>query len=152
MEGLTKRNIWTACNKSEVIPGSISMRGPFILTLKNYDTPEEKKKVRFDGRGYDDLDKPFILHDTSILQSSSLELILLAVVYNRFRLFFHEGTQAYLHSKQRLARDIYNKVRTEDRPVFGNKSDEMLHLNRTLYGLYDAGDYWRLTITDHSVK
>lgn len=75
------------------------MGGCFELTLKNYQTSEERTKVRFFAQGYDDRDKPFLVHDTSTLRFSSIRIVLSSASWNNFDLLSFNVTQTYLQSK-----------------------------------------------------
>lgn len=148
-EGLIKCRIWTVCQKNEVAQDSIFMDGRFILSLKNYGTPNEKAKVKFVARRLDDRDKSFIVHDTSVLRLSSIRLVISSAGYIGFLIFSHEFRQAYLQSKERLMGKIFIRVKSEDKIIIGMKVDKIIHLNKPLTGLFDARDYFRLMISDH---
>lgn len=51
-----------------------------------------------------------------------------------------------------MSREITIWLKSEDKAVFGFEEDNMLHLNKLLYKLYYAGDYWELKICDHLLK
>lgn len=40
----------------------------------------------------------------------------------------------------------------EDHHIFNFRKDEVLLLNKPLYGLCDSGIYWNVTIHDHIIK
>lgn len=70
VNGLKERAIWTIVNASEVPEDANVLGGRFILSLKNCDTPDEKAKVRYVAQGFDDHEKPYMVHDTSTLRIS----------------------------------------------------------------------------------
>ncbi len=57
----------------------------------------------------------------------------------------HDVRQAYLQSKDMLNREIYLRPAKELNVPPGT----LLKLQRPLYGLSDAGDYWAVTLSDH---
>lgn len=60
-------------------------------------------------------------------------------------------TQAYLQSKHKFTQNIYIKVKQAHEHLFGLKENELPHLTKPLYGLYDSEDYWGLAVRDHVV-
>lgn len=118
----------------------------FCAMPKNATIPDEKAKVRFIAQGFHEKEKPYIIHDTAILRTSSICLMLSSVAQLDFCIFSHNVTQAYLQSKQNLTRNINIWVKRADREIFGISEEQFLHLNKPLYGLCDAGDNCSLTI------
>lgn len=88
--------------KNEVPKDASVLGGHFVLTLKSFGVPDEKAKARYVAQGYDDDDKPYIVHDSSTLRSMSIRLILSIAVLLSFRLLSHDVTQAYLQSRNKL--------------------------------------------------
>lgn len=152
VEGLTKRKIWKVVHKDNVPSEAVVLGGRFFMTLKNFGTPNEMAKVRYIAQGYNDPDKPFIVHDTSTLRASSIRWILSAASIHKFRIFSHDVTQAYLQSKDKLTRKIFIKPKKKDLDTFQISPDYLLELIRPLYGVCDAGDYWGETIESHVVN
>lgn len=126
--------------------------GRFVMSRKNYMTESEAAKARYVVQWYNDLDKKFIVHDIVILRISSIRIILSSASILVFCLFSHDFTQAYCQSKVKLIRKIFIRLKPRDPEIFGISVNELLKLIRSLYGLFDAGDYWGLTIEDHLVK
>lgn len=108
-------------------------------------------KIRFVAQGFHDKDKPFMVPNTSKLRSSSIRLILSAASIHKFLSFSHNVTQAYLQMKQKITRKIYIRIKKQDRESFGLEEDDLLKLNKQLYGLWDAGDYWGVTMNEHII-
>lgn len=152
VQGLVKRNIWRIVEQGSVPKNANVMGGRFILTLKNYGTPEECAKVRYVAQGFRDRDKPYMVHDTSTLRISSIRLILSIAAVMQFRCFSHDVTQAYLQSKSHLTREVYIRPKERDKEILGVKDGELFKLIRPLYGLCDAGDYWGETMTSHLIN
>lgn len=48
----------------------------FVLLLKKSGTPPEKDKARLIAQGYEDVDKPYIVHESAALKHPSLQAIL----------------------------------------------------------------------------
>ena len=65
-----------------------------------------------------------------------------------FRLWSHDVTQAFLQSKDKLQRPIYlHPVKELNLPPAS-----ILRLEKPLYGLAYAGDYWSRTMAEHLEK
>lgn len=56
------------------------------------------------------------------------------------RLFAHDITQAYLHSRDKFSRQLYLRPRPKDVHLFDMEAHELLHIELPLYGVCDAGD------------
>jgi len=84
----------------------------------------------------------------TLRQRSTRWLVSTSVVL-RFRLFSHDINQAYLQSRDKLARTLYLYPRHEDRHLFDLTDDGVLLLVRPLYGVCDAGDYFFVTLQRH---
>lgn len=105
--GLMGRKIWRIVKRGTIGPDANVMGGRFIYTLKNYGTPSEQAKERYVAQGFDDKEKPYIVHDTSTLRASSIRAILSVAGVSGFRIYSHDVTQAYLQSKYKMTRDVY---------------------------------------------
>lgn len=152
VSGLQKRNLWSIVKACTVGKNSNILGGRFILKLKNYETPNEMAKVRFVAQGFDDRDKPFMVHDTSTLRSTSIRLIRSTAAIRNLRILSHNVTQAYLQSNHKLTRKIHIRFKKQHLKTFGLNEDDLLELNKPLYGLCDAGDYWGVTIDEHLIN
>lgn len=119
--GLIARKIWKVISRSEINKDGMVIDRRFVLTLKNVDTPDEKAKEKYIVQGCSDGDKPYVVHDTSTPRASSIRLILFVSAVMRFRLFFHDVTQAYLQSKYELTRKIYVQPKKMELNIFGLK-------------------------------
>lgn len=67
----------------------------------------------------------------------------------KFKVFLHDVVQAYLQSSKTISRTVYLKPKSEDLKWFGVLKHEALKLRKPLYGLFDSGDYWFVTIKNH---
>jgi len=63
--------------------------------------------------------------------------------------FSHDVNQAYLQSKDAMARELYVKVRPRDAQYFRLDENELLRMLKPLYGVPEAGDYWDVTFALH---
>jgi len=90
-----------------------------------------------------------MVHNLATLRQRSTRLLVSTSAVLRFRLFSHNINQAYLQSRDKLARTLYLDPRPEDRHLFDITDEEVLLLVRPLYGVCDAGDYWFVTLQRH---
>lgn len=139
VDGLTKREICEVCEQDDVTADSISITRKFLFTLKHYSVSDEKDKVRFLAKGYDDCEKTFLVYDTCTLRSSSLRTVPFSAAFYSFLIFLRDVTHAYLKSKQRLTCNVDIRERQSIKTMFLSKEDKLLHLNKPLYGLCDVG-------------
>lgn len=102
IEGVKKRETWTVANHEEAPTNAKILVRRFDLVLKNFGTPNEKAQTRFITQDYCDQHKNDIVHDSSIIRPSSLGIILSTVADLSFNIFFHDVTQAYVLSKDKL--------------------------------------------------
>ena len=149
VDGLLIRGAMRPVARSSLPAGSNIIRGRFVFTLKGVGTPEEKPKARYVAQGHLDKAKPFMVHNLATLRQRSTRLLVSTSAVLRFRLFSHDINQAYLQSRDKLARTLYLDPRPEDRHLFDLTDDEVLLLVRPLYGVCDAGDYWFVTLQRH---
>lgn len=152
VEGLKRKNVWRVVKCADVPKDANIIGGRFAYTLKNYQTPEEMAKARYVAQGYGDKDKGKIVHDTSTIRPSSIRIILSIAAILLLTLFSHDVTQTYLQSKDKLTRRVYIRVKKKDLETFGINEDELLELVKPLYGLCGAGDYWGITIEEHTIN
>lgn len=121
----------------------------FVLGIKQPNTPKEAAKARYVAQGCGDREKPFIVHNLSTLRQSSTKVIVSTSAVFGCRLFSHDVNQAYLQSKDAMARDLYVKVRPRDAKYFGLAENELLRMLKPLYGVPEAGNYWDVTFVLH---
>lgn len=101
---------------------------------------------------YSDRNKAEIVHKTARIRPSSIRLVLSGSATHEFKGFSHDVTQAYLQSKDRLRREIYLQVKPQDRDIFGINENELVKIEKPLYGICDSGDYWGVMINAHVVN
>lgn len=119
---------------------------------KNWVPPAEMAKVGYVAQEFGDRHKPHMVHDASSLRVTSIRVILFVAEILDFRLFSHEVTQAYLQSKYMMTQDAYITPKLCDRPLFGPGDGEVLKLRMPLYGIFDAGNYWGVTVNEHTLN
>lgn len=111
--------------KVEVRDGGRIVGGRFILSLKNYGTPNETAKVRIISLGFSDRDKPYKGHDTSTLRAAPIRIILSVSAIEKFKMFCHDVTQAYLQNKYELQQKIYIRPKRDDLYLRGMKEEQL---------------------------
>lgn len=125
------------------------IKGRFVYTINEVNTPEETPKARYVAQGQLDKAKPYVVHNLATLRQRSTRVILSTSANFGFRIYLNDTTQAYLQSRDKFTREIYLDPRPAERELFDLADDEVLLLNLPLYGVCDAGDYWHDTITAH---
>lgn len=108
--------------------------------------------MRFVAQGNKGGDKPYIVCDIATLRSSSFRLILYVSALCKLRLIFHDLTRACLQSKYNLTRKTCIQPKPDDISIFGLQTNELFELNKPLYGIYEAGDYWGVTLEEHIIN
>lgn len=76
VDGLKELGIWTIVNSADVPKDANVLGGRLILSLKHFDTPDGKEKVRYVAQGFDDHEKPYVVHNTSKFRVSSIRIVL----------------------------------------------------------------------------
>lgn len=135
LSGILKREIWQKVSEADIPKNANILGGLFILSLKNCNTPGEKAKVRYVEQGFNDRDKPYMVHDVSTLRMSSIRIVLSTSAVVGLRLLWHDVTQAYLQSKSNLKREVYIRPKQRDRKILGIEDGVLFRLKRPLYGL-----------------
>lgn len=103
----------------------------------------------FVGQGFKDKLKPFTIHNSPALRQSSTKLAISTAAIRGFQAAHLEVKQAYLQSKDNLECEIYLNPCKDDLPLFSPAENEVLRLQKPLYGICDASDYWNATFSDH---
>lgn len=150
INGLQKRGTWTIKRKSDLPQGANIVGGRFVLVYKNVGTPEQMAKARYVAQGFADKEKDRMVHNLNTLRQSSTRLVVSVAANKSYRLFSLDVTQAYLQSDEDLTRALYLQPKPRDVKFFGIDDNQILLLNRPIYGITDAGDYWSVTIDRHS--
>lgn len=94
------------------------------------------------SQGYKNDEKPFIVIYTATLPASSIRLIISGESVLEFRIFLHDGTQAYLQSKNKLTRNLYIRPKKQDPVTMGLQAGDLINLINPLYGLFYNWDDW----------
>lgn len=118
-----------------MLKGANVLSGRFVLSIKKIGSTNEKKKARYIAQGYSNKEKPYIVHDTATLRSSSIRFILSVAAIKVFRLFSHDVNQAYIQSKDNLGRRIFILPKQEDLDILCVTDDDVLELLRPLHGV-----------------
>lgn len=61
--------------QSDIPKGANVLGGRFIITLKNYQKPQEMEKVCYVDQGLRDCDKPYMVHDVSTMRICSIRTV-----------------------------------------------------------------------------
>jgi hypothetical protein len=115
----------------------------FVLAINKQDGEEILKARLVLGR-HRDRDKKKLVHSSAILKQSSVRLLSATAVTMGFEVVSPDVTRAYLPSASGLKRKIFVKPNCIDL-----KTDELLQIMKTLYGLAESGDYCAQTFIRH---
>lgn len=63
-----------------------------------------------------------------------------------FRIFSHDVNHAHVKIKDKITRQILVLSKNEDLEVLRILDDKLLELLLPLYGIFDAGDHWGVTV------
>lgn len=85
-----------------------------------------------------------LIHNSPTLRHRSIRLLLSVVGVRKYKVWSQDVSQAYIQSEG-LARDVYVKPH----PIFQLQPLTLLKLQKPLYGLTDAGDYWSDIFSAH---
>lgn len=146
VKGLLEKSIRKIVHRSVAASDGTLLSGRFLYTVKNVGTPYKRAKVLFVAQGFYDQDKSHIIHDIAAFQTSSIGLLPSYAALLKFPSFSHDVAQTYIYSKQRLLKDIYSCVKAEDLQTIGMLKNELLLLNKPLYGPCNTGGYRRIPL------
>lgn len=124
------------------------IRGRFVLAAKNGNKDDEVLKARFVVQGHTDIEKNFLVHNSTNLRQSYFRVLVAIAAVSRFRSWSQDLSQAYLQSADKLMREVYVKRTKEFRLPPGR----LLKLLNPLHGLSDSGDYWHSTFSEHLIN
>ena len=148
IEGPIKPKTWKIVAKDEVPRNANVLRGLFIVKINDSGTNKGIYKARHVIQGYADKLKSSVVHDNPTSRPFSVKILVgLAAVFG-FRIFPADVTRAYLHSTEKLMRDVYIRPSAE----FKLSPNRLLKLLKPLYGLADSGDYRERTLREHILK
>ena len=111
--------------------------GRFVPDMKSIEDKNVKYKARYVIGGHRDRLKHMMVHSTSTLQPSSIQILLALETVHGFEIWTSDVRQAYIQSAEPLARDVFIS-----KPVLELELDlsQYLQLLKPLYGLCEAGD------------
>jgi Reverse transcriptase (RNA-dependent DNA polymerase) len=134
--------------KPEIPANANVFRGRFVLTIKDSGTDNEIFKARYVARGFNDIGKAHLIHDSPISKAESTRMIVSLAAIFGFRISSSDVTQAYIQSTHNLTRDIFiNPEGAIELPA-----DHVMKLLKQLYGLCDAGDHWSRIYHKHLME
>ena len=151
VEGLVSKSTWTVVDRKDLPKDANILGGRFVLTLKEFGSHNETPKVWCVAQGHfdKDKDKECLVHNTTNLRKRSIRVILSFATVKGYRVFSHDVKQAYLQSDEEHTRKIYTAPKRNDLEFFNISADELLDLQKALYGNGDSGDYWGATVDRH---
>lgn len=115
----------------------------FILSLENTKTRNNKVKIQFVARGFDESEQPFIVLDISVFYHPFLDYFshMQPITVFAFSLMVLWKRTCRVNNEWRVAFLSEWSLRTK---VFCNERKHNNISGKQLYELRDDGDYWRL--------
>lgn len=120
----------------------------FVFTIKS-DDDVKNVKTRLAIRGHRNPMKKFFVHQSQNVQPSSIHLVLVSAVANKFTVWTSDVRQVYLQSEQMLPRHVFIKDSVKE---FYLEKNEALQLLKPSYGLSESGNIWYETMDCHDKK
>lgn len=149
VESLEDRETWVVVYMRELPTDANIIGGRFVLTIKECGTHNATPKARYVGQGHKNREKEFLVHSTTNLRQRSIRVIVSFAAVRGYRIFSHDVKQAYLQSDEKLTRKIYVAPKKKDLQFSRISAEQVLDLQKLLYGNGDAGDYWGVTYDNH---
>lgn len=115
--------------------------GRFDLSFKNVRTPNEKPEALYIAKGYRDVYKELMIHNTSTMQQKSIMIASYAAIRG-YRIFFNNIEQSYLQSAAQFVRGVYFIPTSACMSNFVLQNGQLPKLKSLLYRLWDSGHYW----------
>jgi len=109
-----------------------------VKVTKRVNTADASAKACFFAQGNTEKAKAFVVHNLSALRQGSTKNLVPTSAALGLRIFSHDVNQAYLHSKDKLSREIFVRPRAWDARYFSVRDEEILQVLLPLYGLPDA--------------
>lgn len=85
------------------------------------------------------------MNTANTIRQHSIRVVVTIASLFGYDIWTQDVSQAYLQASESLKREIYVRPPVE----FQLSSDKLLRLDKPLYGLSDAGDYWHETFAKH---
>lgn len=150
--GLMALNTWTPVLASSMPLGSNLMHCHFVFALKrNSDGTVSKWKARLTANG--DTQVPNVDYSrifSSVVKTQTIRLVLIIAAANNYDLSSIDIRQAYLQAE--VKEDLYMRM-PPNLPAFDALGRQLVcKLNRSLYGLKQAGRYWNELISSFLVS
>lgn len=117
----------------------------YIYTLQYKHSCNEQIKVRNAAKEYEDVEKHYMVHDTSCLHLSSIRLILCGAEIYGVGLSSNHMTNAHLQIEDILTRRIIIQPEKEYMQVLSLFRSELLELSKPIYALCDTRDFHAAT-------
>lgn len=146
LDDLLTKGVFGIVAKNSIPPHQRIFGCRFVDDIKYKDgLPYEKSRLVV--QAYKDGGKQSILTQSPTIQRASQRLIIsLAAMLTR-SLCVRDISQAYVQSKSSLVRPFYVKP-----PTGTDLGDNILRINRPLYGIPEAGNHWFKTYHEHHTK
>jgi Reverse transcriptase (RNA-dependent DNA polymerase) len=93
--------------KSEIPANANFLQGRFVQTVKYLRTNEEVFKARYVARGFNDIGKSHLMHDSPVSKAEKTRMILSLVAIFGSLISSSDVTQAYIQSTYNLTRNVF---------------------------------------------
>ncbi len=120
------------------------LQSRFVLTIKNFENPDEYFKARLVILGHIDPEKPRVVKEAPTVLKSSIRLAIALIAGKGFQIWSRDISQAFLQSEDPLRRTVYIRPPKGEHILerIGAEPGSLLHAIKPQYGLSDAPGYW----------
>lgn len=109
IKGICDRKVCETDHENVVHQDANIVAGHFVSSMKNFSTSAELVNARHVARGYIGNQEEVLAHDAAALPPISKKRTLSISSIMKWRVFFYDLTQAYLHSKDNLSRLVITR-------------------------------------------
>ena len=153
VEQLVKMGTFKFVPESSISKNGTLLHSRFVLTIKNFEEPNQYFKARLVILGHVDPEKPRVVNEAPTVLKSSVRLVLTLIASHSFTVWSRDITLAFIQSKENLKRDVYVRPPKGENILskIGAPPGSILKAIKPQYGLAESPGYWWQTFRDWHV-